>query len=69
MTDQKRSPKYPLYMVIGMSVGTAIGVVNDDIGVWMPIGMAVGLSIGVAMDGRAEKDAEKAERDEGPPSA
>ena len=40
----------PIFMCCGMSVGMAIGVAMDNIGVGMCLGMSIGMAIGGIID-------------------
>ena len=48
------------YMLIGMALGSGIGVAlgaaMDNIGSGMPVGVGVGIAIGVALDAKAKKE-------------
>jgi len=53
-----------IYMCLGMSVGTAIGVALKNISLWMSIGMMIGICIGAAIDYENQKKSEKKNDDE-----
>jgi hypothetical protein len=40
------SNRLSMGMMLGMSFGTAIGVINNNIALWLPVVFAVGLAIG-----------------------
>ena len=40
----------PIFMCLGMSLGTAIGVATDNMSVWMCLGVSFGLCIGSLID-------------------
>jgi len=42
----------PIYMCLGISVGTALGVAADNLALYMPIGMSIGLCIGALLDAK-----------------
>ena len=64
--DGKEGPRFVLekplpnwmsiYMLLGLSSGTAIGSCMSGIGFGMPIGMSIGLCIGAALDSSAKKE-------------
>ena len=54
----------PIFMCLGMSLGTAIGVATDNLSVYMCLGMSFGLCIGSLIDANNRKKAkDKAEGD------
>lgn len=54
----------PLYMCIGISIGSGLGAVAGNIPVFMCIGLALGVGIGAAIDAsNRKKEKEKAENE------
>ena len=51
----------PIFMCLGMSIGTAIGVVTDNMSMCMCLGVSFGMCIGSVIDARnrAKKDEAK----------
>ncbi len=45
----------PIYMCLGLSVGTAIGASTGNLAIYMPIGLSIGLCIGALMDAQNRK--------------
>ena len=44
----------PIYMCLGLSVGTAIGSATGNLAICMPIGLSIGMCIGTpSADGKA----------------
>ena len=68
MKDKNREENQSAYMLIcmclGMSIGTAIGVVTDNLYICMPIGMSIGLCIGSLIDAQKRNKAKDAPNDE-----
>ena len=53
----------PIFMCLGMSVGTAIGVATDNMSMCMCLGVSFGLCIGSVIDARNRTKAkDKAEK-------
>ena len=48
-------------LAIGVSIGTAIGVSTNNIGLWLPIGMCIGLALGTAFSSDEEFKSDKNE--------
>ena len=42
----------PIFMCLGMSIGTAIGVVTDNMSMCMCLGISFGMCIGSAIDAK-----------------
>ena len=40
----------PIFMCLGISVGTALGTAMDNLSTWMCMGIALGVAIGAALD-------------------
>lgn len=61
--DSNEKVQYlPLYMCIGIAIGSGLGAVAGNIPVFMSIGLAVGLGIGAAIDAaNRKKEKEKGE--------
>ena len=59
MKDNKNSENkiqyLPIGMCIGVSIGTAIGVVTDNIGVGMCLGVGIGMLFGSLLDAQNRK--------------
>ena len=51
----------PIFMCIGISVGTAIGAALDNIPVWMCIGLSIGVGLGTVMDARKKAGKDSSE--------
>ena len=51
----------PFCMCIGLSIGTGIGAVLDNIPIFMSIGLSIGLCIGSAIDAANRKKAKENE--------
>ena len=68
MKDKQKSENQtyymPLCMCLGMSIGTAIGVVTENLSIYMPIGMSIGLCIGSLIDAQKRNKAKDAPNDE-----
>lgn len=47
-----------LYVCVGLAIGTALGVVTDNLAIYMPLGLAVGMCIGASLDDKNHKKAE-----------
>ena len=45
----------PIYMCLGIAVGTAIGTATDNLALYMPIGLSVGMCIGAMIDSKNRK--------------
>ena len=45
-------------MCVGIAIGTALGVVTDNLAIYMPLGLAVGMCIGASLDDKNRKKAE-----------
>lgn len=45
----------PIYMCLGLSIGTALGVATDKLSIYMPIGLSLGMCIGAFIDDRNRK--------------
>lgn len=52
-----RHSKTAVYMAVGIAVGTAIGMVTDNIGLWLALGIAVGAGLSVPR-GKKNKSSE-----------
>lgn len=50
--------KKQYYMCVGIAIGTALGVVTDNLAIYMPLGLAVGMCIGASLDDKNHKKAE-----------
>ena len=48
-----------IYMLFGISIGTALGTSFDSIGIGLSLGLCFGISIGAALDSSAKKEREK----------
>lgn len=48
-----------IYMLFGISIGTALGTSFNSIGIGLSLGLCFGISIGVALDSSAKKDRKK----------
>lgn len=48
-----------IYMLFGISIGTAPGTSFDSIGIGLSLGLCFGISIGAALDSSAKKEREK----------
>ena len=46
----------PIFMCLGLSVGTALGSAMDNLSTWMCTGIALGVAIGAALDHRKKKE-------------
>ena len=46
----------PIFMCLGLSVGTALGSAMDNLSTWMCTGIALGVAIGAALDYRKKKE-------------
>ena len=46
----------PIFMCLGVSVGTALGSAMDNLSTWMCTGIALGVAIGAALDHRKTKE-------------
>ena len=44
-TTKGKTPHRPDYMIFGLLIGTMLGVVLDNIGLWMPLGLCAGAVI------------------------
>ena len=71
MKDNKKSENQthymPIFMCLGMSIGTAIGAATDNMSMCMCLGISFGMCIGSVIDARnREKDeAEKPDEETG----
>ncbi len=45
----------PIFMLFGISIGTALGVALDNLSLWMCIGISMGMCIGSLVDARNRK--------------
>ena len=65
MKDNKKSENQtyymPIFMCLGMSIGTAIGAVTDKMSMCMCLGISVGMCIGSVVDAR-NREKDKAEK-------
>ena len=65
MKENKKSENQtyymPIFMCLGMSIGTAIGVATDNMSMCMCLGISFGMCIGSVIDARnrAKKDEAK----------
>lgn len=50
----------PIYMCLGISVGTAIGASTGNLALYMPIGLSIGMCIGALMDAKNRKKSNNA---------
>ena len=50
----------PIYMCLGLSVGTAIGSATGNLAICMPIGLSIGMCIGALMDSKKRKTSDDA---------
>ncbi len=48
--------RFATYLAIGIAIGTAIGVANDNLGLWLPIGIAIGAGLAYSRQKKEEKD-------------
>lgn len=48
-----------IYMLFGISIGTALGASFDSIGIGLSLGLCLGISIGAALDSLAKKERQK----------
>lgn len=48
-----------IYILFGISIGTALGTSFDSIGIGVSLGLCFGISIGAALDSSAKKEREK----------
>ena len=63
MKKGDKNSHMPYGMCMGISVGTALGVVFDNIPVWMCVGLSIGLCFGIIMDRLQNKNAESEDQD------
>ena len=62
--EDEKVQNLPIYMCIGISVGTGIGAAVSNIPVCMSIGLCIGVAIGALLDWKnRKKDAEPPETD------
>ena len=48
-------------MCFGVAVGSFIGIMKNNIGVWIPMGLSIGMSIGMLIGLLIKKDNNKKE--------
>ena len=49
----------PIGMCLGISIGSAIGVATNNLGLWLPIGLCIGMSLGVALSNNKDDSDKK----------
>ena len=52
--DSSRTTAFPMGIALGISIGTAIGVLTDNIGLWLSLGVAIGC--GISLNGKSTLD-------------
>lgn len=62
--DPNKIQYMPIYMCLGISVGMAIGVALDNIGVGMCLGAGIGVCIGSIIDANNNKKADDTKPEE-----
>lgn len=62
--SENQTQYMPIFMCLGMSIGTAIGAVTDNMSMCMCLGMSIGLCIGSAIDARNRGNDKEEKSDE-----
>ena len=60
--DQKLGSSIAIGMCLGMGIGTAMGVVFDNIGIGMCLGVSVGMCLGLALGSQKDKSNDKEQK-------
>ena len=62
--SENQTQYMPIFMCLGMSIGTAIGAATDNMSMCMCLGMSIGLCIGSAIDARNRGNDKEEKSDE-----
>ena len=52
-----------LWICIGLAIGTAVGLITNNLSLWMPVGISLGVCYGVSLNKGGEDSEEKDETD------
>ena len=55
----KKENSLSLGIVFGITIGTAIGVATDNVGLWLSLGIAIGAGVGTTLMQKNKKDKEE----------
>ena len=54
----KKESKLSIGIALGVGLGTAVGIITDNIGLWLSLGVAIGAGVGTSMMQNESKDNE-----------